>query len=299
MNFRDPHSFECNWDDCSNISTKLTSSSVTKMNSDTLSIPDVQSSPDTRHIVIQKVGVKGVRHPLRLQTQDGVQATVGTWNMYVRLPEQKKGTHMSRFIALLEEFTQSDSAPLNCDVFSRLIRDMLCRLDAESGRIEVSFPFFMTKAAPVSGVKSLMDYEVGLAGEMKKGEIEITQTVKVPVTSLCPCSKEISAYGAHNQRSHITVKTLVQDDLPIEELITRIEAQASCELFGLLKRPDEKYVTEHAYDNPKFVEDLVRDVACMLNADQRILAYTLEAENFESIHNHSAYACIEFDKRVG
>ena len=299
MNFRDPHSFECNWDDCSNISTTTASSSVTKMNSDPLSIPDVQSSPDTRHIVIQKVGVKGVRHPLRLQTRDGIQSTVGTWNMYVRLPEQKKGTHMSRFIALLEEFTQSDSAPLNSDIFSRLIRDMLQRLDAESGRIEVSFPFFMTKTAPVSGVKSLMDYEVGLTGEIKKGEIEITQTVMVPVTSLCPCSKEISAYGAHNQRSHITVKTLVRDNLPVEELITRIEAQASCELFGLLKRPDEKYVTEHAYDNPKFVEDLVRDVACMLNADQRILAYTLEAENFESIHNHSAYACIEFDKRVG
>lgn len=298
MNFRDSHSFECNWDDCSNIHTTITSSSAPKMNADdNFSIPDVQNTLDTRHIAIQRVGVKGVRHPLQIQTRDGIQSSVGTWNMYVHLPEQKKGTHMSRFMALLEEFTSSDSKPLNIDIFGKLIRNMLELLDAESGRIELSFPFFITKAAPVSGVKSLMDYEVGLIGEMKNGEIEISQKVLVPVTSLCPCSKEISAYGAHNQRSHITVKAIIKDDLPIEELISRIEAQASCELFGLLKRPDEKYVTEHAYDNPKFVEDLVRDVAGMLNADSRILAYSLEAENFESIHNHSAYACIEFDKR--
>lgn len=296
MNFRDTHSFDYNWDDCSNTHTTI-SPSATKMNSDTLSIPDVQSTLDTRHIAIQKVGVKGVRHPLRIQTKNGIQSSVGTWNMYVRLPDQKKGTHMSRFIALLEEFTGSDSEPLNTEVFNQLIRDMLKLLDAKSGCIELSFPFFMTKAAPVSGVKSLMDYEVGFIGEMKEGVIETTLKVLVPVTSLCPCSKEISAYGAHNQRSHITVKALLKNDLPVEELITRIEAQASCELFGLLKRPDEKYVTEHAYDNPKFVEDLVRDVACMLNRDERIMSYTLEAENFESIHNHSAYACIEFDKR--
>lgn len=298
MNFRDSHSFECHWDDCSNIHTTITSSSAPKMNADdNFSIPDVQNTLDTRHIAIQRVGVKGVRHPLQIQTRDGIQSSVGTWNMYVHLPEQKKGTHMSRFMALLEEFTSSDSKPLNIDIFGKLIRNMLELLDAESGRIELSFPFFITKAAPVSGVKSLMDYEVGLIGEMKNGEIEISQKVLVPVTSLCPCSKEISAYGAHNQRSHITVKAIIRDDLPIEELISRIETQASCELFGLLKRPDEKYVTEHAYDNPKFVEDLVRDVAGMLNADSRILAYSLEAENFESIHNHSAYACIEFDKR--
>ena len=296
MNFRDTHSFDYNWDDCSNTHTTI-SPSATKMNSDTLSIPDVQSTLDTRHIAIQKVGVKGVRHPLRIQTKNGIQSSVGIWNMYVRLPDQKKGTHMSRFIALLEEFTGSDSEPLNTEVFNQLIRDMLQLLDAASGCIELSFPFFMTKAAPVSGVKSLMDYEVGFIGEMKEGVIETTLKVLVPVTSLCPCSKEISAYGAHNQRSHITVKALLKNDLPVEELITRIEAQASCELFGLLKRPDEKYVTEHAYDNPNFVEDLVRDVACMLNRDERIMSYTLEAENFESIHNHSAYACIEFDKR--
>ena len=298
MNFRDSHSFECNWDDCSNIHTTITSSSAPKMNADdNFSIPDVQNTLDTRHIAIQRVDVKGVRHPLQIQTRDGIQSSVGTWNMYVHLPEQKKGTHMSRFMALLEEFTSSDSKPLNIDIFGKLIRNMLELLDAESGRIELSFPFFITKAAPVSGVKSLMDYEVGLTGEMKNGQIEISQKVLVPVTSLCPCSKEISAYGAHNQRSHITVNAIIKDDLPIEDLISKIEAQASCELFGLLKRPDEKYVTEHAYDNPKFVEDLVRDVAGMLNADSRVQAYSLEAENFESIHNHSAYARIEFDKR--
>lgn len=298
MNFRDSHSFECNWDDCSNIHTTITSLSAPKMNADdNFSIPDVQNTLDTRHIAIQRVGVKGVRHPLQIQTKNGIQSSVGTWNMTVHLPEQKKGTHMSRFMALLEEFTSSDSKPLNIDIFGKLISNMLELLDAESGRIELSFPFFITKTAPVSGVKSLMDYEVGLIGEMKNGQIEISQKVLVPVTSLCPCSKEISAYGAHNQRSHITVNAIIKDDLPVEELISKIEAQASCELYGLLKRPDEKYVTEHAYDNPKFVEDLVRDVAGMLNADSRVLAYSLEAENFESIHNHSAYACIEFDKR--
>ena len=297
MNFRDTHSFECDWDDCSNIHTTTTSPSTKKMTSDILSIPDVQSTLDTRHIAIQKVGVKGIRHPLRIRTKDGIQSSIGTWNMYVRLPEQKKGTHMSRFVALLESFTHSESEPLNIDIFSRLIRDMLKLLDAESGCIELSFPFFMTKTAPVSGVKSLMDYEVGITGEIKNGMMEITQKVLVPVTSLCPCSKEISSYGAHNQRSHITVEAVLKDNFLIEELIPCIEAQASCELFGLLKRPDEKYVTEHAYDNPKFVEDLIRDVACMLNKDDRVIAYTIEAENFESIHNHSAYACIGFDKR--
>jgi GTP cyclohydrolase I len=162
----------------------------------------------------------------------------------------------------------------------------------------VSFPYFINKVAPVSGVESLMDYEVSFIGEIKSGKLETTLKVLVPVTSLCPCSKKISAYGAHNQRSHITVTALLDGDLPVDELIAKIEAQASCELYGLLKRPDEKYVTERAYDNPKFVEDLVRDVAGMLNADSRIAAYTLEAENFESIHNHSAYALIENDKRV-
>lgn len=265
------------------------------MNSRDLSIiPDVQSTIDTRRIPIQRVGVKGVRYPLTIKTSSGVQPSVGTWNMYVHLAEDQKGTHMSRFIALLE----GNRSPLDVTKFGDLMRKMVALLEADAGRIELSFPYFINKTAPVSGVESLMDYEVGLTGEMKKGVLEITMKVLVPVTSLCPCSKKISAYGAHNQRSHITVNAVVTGELLVDELIAKIEEQASCELYGLLKRPDEKYVTERAYDNPKFVEDLVRDVAGMLNADPRIVAYTLEAENFESIHNHSAYALIEFDKRA-
>lgn len=257
-------------------------------------IPDVQSTPDTRRLAIQRVGVKGVRYPVMLKTASGAQPTVGTWNMYVRLPEQQKGTHMSRFIALLED----NRVPLDVARFASLLQQMTNLLEAESGRIEVSFPYFINKTAPVSGVESLMDYEVGFVGEIRHGVAEVTLKVQVPVTSLCPCSKKISEYGAHNQRSHITVSALLGGELPVDELIAKIEAQASCELYGLLKRPDEKYVTERAYDNPKFVEDLVRDVAGMLNAEPSVLAYTLEAENFESIHNHSAYALIENDKRA-
>lgn len=258
------------------------------------SIPDVQSTIDTRHLSIQRVGVKGVRYPITVKTAGGVQPSVGTWNMYVHLPQEQKGTHMSRFIALLED----NRTPLDVAKFGSLLQKMVALLEADAGRIELSFPYFINKIAPVSGVESLMDYEVGFIGEIRKGIAEITVKVMVPVTSLCPCSKKISAYGAHNQRSHITVSALLADvDLPVDELIAKIEEQASCELYGLLKRPDEKYVTERAYDNPKFVEDLVRDVAGMLNADPRIAAYTLEAENFESIHNHSAYALIECDKR--
>ena len=258
-----------------------------------LNMPDVQDTPDTRHLVIQRVGVKGVRYPLTVRTGDSEQSTIGSWNMYVHLPENKKGTHMSRFIALLEGM----EGPLDVAHFSTLMRDMLKLLDAQAGRIEVNFPYFIKKTAPVSGVESLMDYEVGFIGEIRNGHLDVSLKVLVPVTSLCPCSKKISAYGAHNQRSHISVTALLQGELAVDELIAKIEAQASCELYGLLKRPDEKYVTERAYENPKFVEDLVRDVAGMLNDEPGILAFTLEAENFESIHNHSAYALIEGDKR--
>ena len=258
-----------------------------------VTMPDVQDTPDTRHLVIQRVGVKGVRYPLTVKAGDAEQSTVGTWNMYVHLPEDKKGTHMSRFIALLEGLEGALDVPR----FGALMGDMVKLLDAKAGRIEVNFPYFIKKTAPVSGVQSLLDYEVGFVGEIRNGELEVSLKVLVPVTSLCPCSKKISAYGAHNQRSHITVTALLSEELQVDDLIAKIEAQASCELYGLLKRPDEKYVTERAYDNPKFVEDLVRDVAVMLNNESAILAFTLEAENFESIHNHSAYAMIEGDKR--
>ncbi|MBB5422692.1 GTP cyclohydrolase I [Paraburkholderia atlantica] len=258
-------------------------------------MPDVQSTPDTRQIPIQRVGVKGVRHPLTVRTQAGeVQPTVGTWNLDVHLPAEQKGTHMSRFVALLEE----NKAPLEPASFRTMLAAMLDKLEAEAGRIEVSFPYFVNKTAPVSGVQSLLDYEVTLTGETRHGATRLFLKVLVPVTSLCPCSKKISQYGAHNQRSHVTIDAELIGDVAVEELISIAEEEASCELWGLLKRPDEKFVTERAYENPKFVEDLVRDVAQRLNADERIVAYVLEAENFESIHNHSAYAVIERDKRL-
>ncbi|RKT20680.1 GTP cyclohydrolase I [Paraburkholderia sp. RAU2J] len=259
-------------------------------------MPDVQSTPDTRQIPIQRVGVKGVRHPLTVRTQSGqVQPTVGMWNLDVHLPAEQKGTHMSRFVALLEE----NKAPLAPATFRTMLAAMLEKLEAEAGRIEVSFPYFVNKTAPVSGVQSLLDYEVTLTGDTRNGTTRLFLKVLVPVTSLCPCSKKISQYGAHNQRSHVTINAELTGDVAVEELVRITEEEASCELWGLLKRPDEKFVTERAYENPKFVEDLVRDVAQRLNADERIVAYVLEAENFESIHNHSAYAVIERDKRVG
>jgi GTP cyclohydrolase I len=257
-------------------------------------MPDVQSTPDTRQIPIQRVGVKAVRHPLTVRTQDGeVQPTVGMWNLDVHLPADQKGTHMSRFVALLEENT-----PLEAATFRTMLAAMLEKLEAEAGRIEVSFPYFVNKTAPVSGVQSLLDYEVTLTGEIRNGATRLFIKVLVPVTSLCPCSKKISQYGAHNQRSHVTINAELAGEVAVEDLLRIAEEEASCELWGLLKRPDEKFVTERAYENPKFVEDLVRDVAQRLNADERIVAYVLEAENFESIHNHSAYAVIERDKRV-
>ncbi|OLL27871.1 GTP cyclohydrolase [Burkholderia sp. SRS-W-2-2016] len=258
-------------------------------------MPDVQSTPDTRQIPIQRVGVKGVRHPLTVRTQAGdVQPTVGTWSLDVHLPAEQKGTHMSRFVALLEE----NKTPLDAATFRTMLTTMLEKLEAEAGRIEVSFPYFVNKTAPVSGVQSLLDYEVTLSGDTRNGATRLFLKVLVPVTSLCPCSKKISQYGAHNQRSHVTINAELNGEVAVEELVRIAEEEASCELWGLLKRPDEKFVTERAYENPKFVEDLVRDVAQRLNADERVVAYVLEAENFESIHNHSAYAVIERDKRV-
>ena len=257
-------------------------------------MPDVQSTPDTRQLPIQRVGVKGVRHPLTVRTQAGdVQPTVGTWNLDVHLRAEQKGTHMSRFVALLEE----NKAPLDAATFRAMLAAMLEKLEAEAGRIAVSFPYFVNKTAPVSGVQSLLDYEVTLTGDTRNGVTRLFLKVLVPVTSLCPCSKKISQYGAHNQRSHVTIDAELNGDVAVEELVRIAEEEASCELWGLLKRPDEKFVTERAYENPKFVEDLVRDVAQRLNADERIVGYVLEAENFESIHNHSAYAVIERDKR--
>jgi GTP cyclohydrolase I len=258
-------------------------------------IPDVQASPDSRKLAIDKVGIKAIRHPMRIQERSGgSQHTIAMFNMYVGLPHHFKGTHMSRFVEILEAHERE----ITVDTFQVMLREMVEKLEAEEGHVEMTFPYFIEKKAPVSGVKSLMDYEVTFAGEFRKGKQRFTMKVVVPVTSLCPCSKKISERGAHNQRSHVTVTARTNDFVWIEEIVDLVEKQGSSELYGLLKRPDEKYVTERAYDNPKFVEDLVRDVASVLNLDERIDAYVVESENFESIHNHSAYALIERDKRA-
>ena len=257
-------------------------------------IPDIQSSKDTRHISIDKVGIKDIKHPVVVKDRSGrEQHTVANFNMYVNLPDQYKGTHMSRFVEILNNHEYE----ITVKSFKRMIEEMTELLNAESGNVEMTFPYFVNKAAPVSGVESLMDYVVSFIGKIENAKPEVLVKVEVPVTSLCPCSKNISDYGAHNQRSRITACVEMNDFIWIEELLEVIEKVASCELYGLLKRPDEKYVTEKAYDNPKFVEDLVRDIAVEFNNDDRIAAYTVESENFESIHNHSAYAMLTCDKK--
>jgi len=256
-------------------------------------IEDVQSRRDTRQIPINKVGIKDIRHPVRVRDRSmGEQHTIACFNMYVNLPHNFKGTHMSRFVEILNQHERE----ISVESFKDMLREMAERLEAESGHIEMRFPYFVNKTAPVSGVQSLMDYDVTFIGEVHNGVDDMTIKVVIPVTSLCPCSKKISDYGAHNQRSHVTVKARIKDFIWIEEIIEMVEQEASCELYGLLKRPDEKQVTERAYDNPKFVEDMVRDVAARLNSEDRINAYVVESENFESIHNHSAYALIEKNK---
>jgi len=262
-------------------------------NNNTVAIADVQNSADTRRLAINKVGIKGIRHPVRVKDRaSGEQHTIANFNMYVDLPHNFKGTHMSRFVEILNKHEREISVAS----FKDMLHEMTELLSAESGHIEMAFPYFVNKTAPVSGVQSLLDYDVTFIGEAAGKKTILTVKVVVPVTSLCPCSKKISDYGAHNQRSHVTVQVCTQGFIWIEEIIDIVEKQASCELYGLLKRPDEKYVTERAYDNPKFVEDMVRDVAACLNDDDRIVAYVVESENFESIHNHSAYAMIERDK---
>jgi len=254
------------------------------------SIQDVQASPDLRRIAINKVGVKGIRHPVVVKDRSGgVQPTVAEFNMYVRLPHDFKGTHMSRFVEILS----SHERAVSVESFREMLFEVASRLGAETGYIEMSFPYFVEKSAPVSGVRSLMDYNVTFLGRVTEGVDSHSTRVVVPATSLCPCSKKISAYGAHNQRAHITLTVESKEMIWIEELIDIAEQNASSQLYGVLKRPDEKFVTEFAYDNPKFVEDLARDVAVSLNSDPRVLSYVVEVENFESIHNHSAYALIE------
>lgn len=262
----------------------------------TEAIDDVQGRADTRRIPINRVGIKDICHPVRVKDRaSGEQHTIANFNMYVALPHDFKGTHMSRFVEILNEHERE----ISVESFGEMLSEMTTRLDSDAGHLEMTFPYFVMKKAPVSGVESLLDYRATLAGELRNGRTETWLKVVVPVTSLCPCSKRISDYGAHNQRSHVTIAARISEHVWIEELVDIAEQEASCELYGILKRPDEKHVTERAYDNPKFVEDIVRDIAMRLNKDERIRAYVIESENFESIHNHSAYALIERDKDSG
>ena len=258
-----------------------------------LLLPDIQGTPDHRELAINQVGVRGLRYPLQLIDANGdTHATVASVTMTVGLPPTVKGTHMSRFVEIME----AQDAPLTLTELKSLFNRMRQRLDATSGKIEFDFPYFIRKQAPVSGVTSLIDIDAGITlSSQAAGHADLTLKIVAPVTSLCPCSKEISDYGAHNQRSHITINATLKDsaEMNLEDLVRMAEEEASCEVFGLLKRPDEKWVTERAYDNPKFVEDLVRDIALRLKRETRITHWSVSSENFESIHNHSAYALIE------
>jgi GTP cyclohydrolase I len=256
---------------------------------DALHIPDTQSERDERHLAIQRVGIKDVRYPVELRIGKAVLPTIAQWDLDVALPAEQKGTHMSRFVAWLDAI----DAPVDAGWLRGGLVAMLDKLHASEGRIEARFPFFLRKRAPVSGVTTLLEYQGRWIAESRGGQAAVWAEVVVPVKSLCPCSKEISDYGAHNQRSHVTIRAELKADIDWGELVRFAEDSASSEIWPMLKRADEKWVTERAYENPKFVEDLVRDVALRLNADARIGRYSVDVENFESIHAHSAFARIE------
>ncbi len=257
---------------------------------DALALADVQSRADGRNLAINQVGIRRLRYPVVVQDRGAAQSTVACFSMSVGLAADVRGTHMSRFIDLL-----GGDRCWTMASFAEWLTRMCDRLDARSGRIEMTFPYFISKTAPVSGIASLLDYQTSFIGEIGPDAHPSILKIVIPVTSLCPCSKAISDYGAHNQRAHVTLEAAPANDravLSIEALVAMVESQASAQLYGLLKRSDEKFLTEQAYDNPKFVEDLVRDVAQCCNRDERIGAYTVTVENFESIHNHSAFAQI-------
>jgi GTP cyclohydrolase I len=252
---------------------------------------DIQNQPDFRNIPIDKVGIKELKYPVKVRDKSkGFQSTVAKISMFVDLPHQLKGTHMSRFVEMLHVFRQQ----VSLESLTNILEDMKETLGAQSSHIEIAFPYFISKTAPVSGTSGLMDYSctiIGFSGKEKNRDIVLK--VAVPVTSVCPCSKEISEYGAHNQRGQVLVSARFKKFIWIEDIVDIVEKSASCELYSVLKREDEKYVTESAYDKPMFVEDLVREVASELIADNNITWFEVSAENFESIHNHSAYAYIE------
>jgi GTP cyclohydrolase IB len=259
---------------------------------DALQIPDTQSARDHRHLAIQRVGVKDLRYPAAIRVAGTAQPVAATWALDVALPAKQKGTHMSRFVAWLDELAGS-AAVLDAATLRERHQTMLAKLGADEGRIEAAFSFFLRKRAPVSGLTSLLDYRGRFVAETRTGATRIWAEVGVPVKSLCPCSKEISDYGAHNQRALVTIRVEPKAAIEWHELVRFAEDEASSEIWPMLKRTDEKWVTERAYENPKFVEDLVRDVALRLEREPRIGGYVVEVENIESIHNHSAYARIE------
>ncbi len=253
---------------------------------------DIQNHMDERNIDIDQVGVKGIRYPITVLDKNmGKQQTVAKINMYVNLPRYHKGTHMSRFVEILNEHSNR----ISLQNFTEILGEMKERLKAESAHMEVSFPYFIKKMAPVSGSEGLMEYNCTFKGSLNKGSDLIT-IIYVPISTLCPCSKEISDFGAHNQRGEVKLQVRFKKFIWIEDLIRLVEESASSEVYSVLKREDEKYVTEKAYQNPMFVEDIVRDIAQKLDNDPNITWFAVESENFESIHNHNAYAYIEKHK---
>jgi GTP cyclohydrolase I len=256
-------------------------------------IPDVQKRPDTRRIPIAKVGVKDITYPVVVMDKNRtLQHTVARVNMYVDLPHHFKGTHMSRFVEILNKYREQ----IALDKLETILEEMKTKLGSASAHLEIQFPYFIDKKAPVSGAKSLMEYTCEFSASMTD-TLDFVLGIKVPLTSLCPCSKEISRFGAHNQRSIMTVRVRYRDFIWIEDLVELIEQCGSSPLYSLLKREDEKFVTEQAYENPRFVEDMVREAYSRLAALDNITWFSVETENFESIHNHSAYASVEMDRR--
>lgn len=255
---------------------------------------DVQKMQDEREMPIDKVGVKGLHYPITvLDKNKGEQKTIASINMYVNLPHHFKGTHMSRFVEILNEYHGS----IDIKKFDEIIGKVKQKLEAESAHVEMSFPYFIKKPAPVSKIEALVDYSVTLRGAINRNnEQTLFISVKVPVTTVCPCSKEISDRGAHNQRGWVTLSVQTEKFVWIEDLIHLVETSGSGELYSLLKREDEKYCTEKAYDNPRFVEDVVREIGSVMRDDENVVWFKVESENMESIHNHNAYACIEMDK---
>lgn len=255
-------------------------------------LPDIQKTPDQRNIAIDRVGVRNVKFPIVvLDRANERQHTIGNFTLTVDLPSEFKGTHMSRFLEVLNEHKKEVSV----QALPHLLERMRDRLKAEKAHVVVEFPFFMEKAAPVTGKTGMMQFDCGFDAQIN-GKYDVTLFLKVPVATLCPCSKEISKYGAHNQRGWVSVRIKTNDHVWLEEVVEMIESSASCALYPVLKRPDEKFVTETAYENPRFVEDLVREVALKFDGDQRITQYSIEVENEESIHAHNAYAFLERKK---